>query len=141
MQVLIVDDNHGDQRLISEYLAETSNKININTASSLEEASRLLTSAHCDIVFLDLHLPDSQGAETIERMQDFIKTNLKRRPVIIVITLSEDYNLGKIAVQNGVKDFIHKDNLSLKTIERAVRFAGYKKELPKRHNKVLQLLS
>ena len=73
-QILLVEDNPADARLIEEYVIEQSwpniepDRPSIEHVERLEAARDTLTD-DIDFVLLDLGLPDSTGVETLETIQ------------------------------------------------------------------------
>ena len=67
--VLLVEDNLGDARLISECLKESAdNFVELKVIGTLNAAVEYLSSNRADAVLLDLSLPDSQGIETFHKI-------------------------------------------------------------------------
>jgi CheY-like chemotaxis protein len=68
-RILLVEDNPGDVRLISEYLNEANGPhFELVFAERLSEGIATLARNKIDLVLLDLNLPDCQGFETFKRM-------------------------------------------------------------------------
>jgi len=92
-EILLVEDNPGDVRLIVESLIEEDLQYNLHVASDGVEALEFLrhtgkfeNSPRPDLILLDLNLPRKNGVEVLEE----IKTDedLRRIPVII-LTVSQ----------------------------------------------------
>ena len=67
--VLLIEDNPGDARLMQEYLSEPSfADFNLVHAASLKEGIDRLAAGAIDLVLLDLTLPDCTGIETFTRI-------------------------------------------------------------------------
>jgi CheY-like chemotaxis protein len=70
--LLLVEDNQGDERLIRELLGEQHLiRFNIGLASSLKESESKIPENKFDIILLDLGLPDSSGLETLINLKLF----------------------------------------------------------------------
>ncbi|TMF13877.1 MAG: response regulator [Chloroflexi bacterium] len=66
IEVLLVEDNPGDARLVRESLAEVrSRRFNLTHVDRLEDAIRRLERDEYDVVLLDLLLQDSQRLGTL----------------------------------------------------------------------------
>ncbi|WP_306060542.1 response regulator [Natronococcus wangiae] len=91
VDILLVEDNPGDVRLIQEAFKETEIEQTHQVFTNGEDAlDFLLESNECsppDLVFLDLNLPGKDGCEILETIRD--DSQLERLPVII-LTSSED---------------------------------------------------
>ncbi|MBD3168277.1 MAG: EAL domain-containing protein [candidate division Zixibacteria bacterium] len=124
VDILLIEDNPGDTRLIEEMLAE-SPEVNSGTftyeltfAETLEEGLRLLEKNPIDIVLLDLSLPDSRGLATI------IKVKEKAPDVpIVALTGLDDHILAVKALQKGAQDYLVKGQVDSALLIRSMRYA------------------
>ena len=69
IEVLLIEDNPGDARLVRELLTEEGDRFGIVLAGSLREARDKLAAESFDVVLLDLSLPDSHGFGTISSIR------------------------------------------------------------------------
>lgn len=123
VDILLVEDNPGDIRLLEEALRETgADDIRLLPASSFAEAVEKIagggTNGGFDAMLLDLSLPDSQGLETVRRA-------LRHAPdlPVLVLTGAEDEAVGTEAVRLGAQDYLTKGNLDGRLVSRAIRYA------------------
>ena len=116
--VLLIEDNPGDARLVRLRLVEGQSDVRVNCVSRLSEGIASLSKETPTLVLLDLNLPDSRGAETYRRV-------MEHAPNVPVVVLSgqDDEALAIKAVHQGVQDYLLKGNLSSKHLERAIRYA------------------
>jgi DNA-binding NtrC family response regulator len=127
--ILLIEDNPGDVRLVKEMLYEE-DKVHISCAASLEEGLEHLKDLVCDIILLDLNLPDSNGFGTFLELH-------KRVPDIPVIILTglDDKDLGLEAVRKGAQDFLVKGkfdgNLLIKSISYSIERQKLRLQLEK----------
>ena len=121
VNVLLIEDNPGDARLIREMLADSKGAV-----FDMELADRLSTGlAHLaggngdfDVILLDLSLPDSSGIDT------FVRTGAQAKNVpIVVLTGLYDTELAILAVQNGAQDYLVKGQVNSEIVVRAIRYA------------------
>ncbi|MCC6616370.1 MAG: response regulator [Anaerolineae bacterium] len=117
MRLLLIEDNLGDARLIREMLRDQAD-VAITHVETLEEAVDACRDATCDMALLDLSLPDSSGVETVLRLS----ADLPHLP-IVVLTGSDDEELGIEAVQAGAQDYLVKGDTDAKLLRRALRYA------------------
>jgi two-component system, chemotaxis family, response regulator Rcp1 len=98
-EVLVVEDNTGDIRLLQEAFKEGGVKCNLHFARDGEEAMAFLkhdgayaNSPRPAIILLDLNLPRKNGREVLAEIKR--EQNLKRIPVVILSTSTdmEDIN-------------------------------------------------
>ncbi|MGZ4942020.1 MAG: PAS domain S-box protein [Halobacteriota archaeon] len=121
--ILLIEDSPTDVRLIQELLHGTSHdSFHVITASTLAKGLELLSQNSVDVILLDLGLPDSQGVDTFRA----VYAQAPALPVI-VLTVSDDEELGRQAIQEGVQDYLPKDVLAhdtgTATLTRTIRHA------------------
>jgi signal transduction histidine kinase len=123
-RILIVEDNPGDARLISECFAETGRGFpaELSTATTLARALEALEAGATDIILLDLSLPDSAGLDTFRA----IHAKAPKLP-IVVLSGNENEELAAEIVKMGAQDSLSKDflgvPLSAPLIRRTTRHA------------------
>jgi len=87
IKILIVEDNQGDARLITEMLKEVSDlDFDVSHAMRLDEGLKYLITKEFDVIFLDLCLPDSEGIETFNIMN----YNSNDTPIIVLSGLEDE---------------------------------------------------
>ncbi len=119
LKILLVEDNHGDARLIQEMLSESRTiRFELAHKKSLDEALKCLEEASFDVVLLDLSLPDSQGLETVVRTLSLAPT----LPIIVLTGLDDD-TLGVQSVEKGAQDYLVKGHLNERLLVRAIMYA------------------
>jgi PAS domain S-box-containing protein len=122
LNILLVEDNPGDVRLLQEILRDASSvRCQITPAMSLAAAIQqlsLVETVRFDVILLDLSLPDSQG------LASFL--NLHRRAAnipIVVLTGSDDEKLALTAMQQGAQDYLIKGQVDSNLLLRSIRYA------------------
>ena len=119
MTILLVEDNPGDARLVSIYLAETDpDRFSVTHVSTIKDAEERLAQDTFDVVLLDLGLPDASGIELVARTKE-------ARPdiPIVVLTGRTDEETGMEAVKEGAQDYLLKAELSGSLLARSIRYA------------------
>jgi PAS domain S-box-containing protein len=119
INILLVEDNPGDARLLDVYLKETfSTAFALITTDTLTKGLALLDENRFDIVILDLSLPDSRGLETFEK----VNRHSPETPVI-VLTGYEDESIGINAMKLGAQDFLVKGDVNGKELTRSINYS------------------
>jgi CheY-like chemotaxis protein len=108
IQVLLVEDNPGDARLVQESLAEEpSRRFSLTHVERLEDALRRLENDRYDVVLLDLLLQDSQRLGTLME----IHSQAPRVPIVVFTGLEDDV-VGLWALSEGAEDYLVKGKVS-----------------------------
>src|ERR1043165_5121493 len=82
-RVLIVDDNDGDVRLLTEAIIESGVPLQVVAAKSALDAIALLgVDPHFDLIISDLNMPRMSGVELFMRLQQV--PGLKAIPMAII---------------------------------------------------------
>jgi two-component system, cell cycle sensor histidine kinase and response regulator CckA len=120
IQVLLVEDNPGDVRLLLEVLDEMSfHPFEVTQTDSLQGAIALLKQQTFEVILLDLSLPDSMGFdETFTTMHHHVPDL-----PIVVLTGSNDERLAAKAMQAGAQDYLVKGQVTGELLSRSLRYA------------------
>jgi diguanylate cyclase (GGDEF)-like protein len=125
--VLLVEDNPGDARLLEIMLNEIeANPIKLHHVTSLSSAQDFLKKNTIDLVLLDLSLPDGDGLDSILIIQQ-IDNSLP----IIILTGLDDQNFAVKSVTSGAQDYLIKGQGDGYLILRAIRYAIERKNIEK----------
>ena len=117
--VLLIEDNPGDARLLKEMLAEQpAAPFTLNWADRLSRGMEIMSSEKIDLLLLDLSLPDSHGLETFSK----ICAHAPKVP-IIVLTGNDDRALALLAVKAGAQDYLFKGNLERELLVRSMQYS------------------
>lgn len=120
INVLLVEDNYGDARLVQLMLEEYyADKLAIYHEFDLRSALFRLEQETINVVLLDLGLPDAQGFLGLLA----IHRQYKSMPVV-VLTGSEDTQLGFDALNKGAQDYLFKSNLEAHSLYRSIRHSS-----------------
>ncbi|MEA2045714.1 MAG: response regulator, partial [Euryarchaeota archaeon] len=118
LKILLIEDNPGDVRLIWEMLHDSGIAFEIVSSDRLSEGLEEIAKNEPDVILLDLGLPDSQGIETFQRVND----QASGVPVI-VLTVSDDDDLAIGAVQLGAQDYLVKGQIDGNLLRRSTGYA------------------
>ena len=119
IEILLVEDDPTDARLIQEMLSETGAvPFSLEIANSLAAALERLRAGGIDVLLLDLGLPDSSGVSTFTLVHAQIPTL-----PIIVLTGFGDPSVALTVVQQGAQDYLMKGQVDGNLIWRTIRYA------------------
>lgn len=123
--VLVVDDEENARSNLEAFLTPLGYEV--NGVGTLGEAREELQKGNCDVVLLDVQLPDGFGPNLL-----YETLNMNMRPPMILITGFPDIEIAVDAMRNGAHDFLIKpiklDRLEL-SIQRALEIVKMRREL------------
>jgi len=128
INVILVEDNPGDARLVFELIGEADpSGFRLTHVSRLAEAIAHLEAESHDVVLLDLSLPDAHGLRTVKEI-------LSRFPGLPIVVLSglDDEALAIQAVQAGAQDYLVKGMSDGNLLIRSLRYAIERKQTEER---------
>ncbi len=124
LQILLLEDNPGDARLIQEFLKESRREqFLLVNAASLGAGLEYLKTHTPDVILLDLGLPDSQGLNTL----DTVILDAPHIPVIVLTGLN-NADLALQAVHAGAQDYLAKGEFTSDFLIRIIRYAVERKQ-------------
>ncbi|KCZ73016.1 putative heme/steroid binding protein [Candidatus Methanoperedens nitroreducens] len=136
VNVLLIEDNPGDARLIKEMLIEAKNiSFDIEWKDRLSSGLERITMGGVDVVLLDLILPDSpRGFDTFTRTQ----AQAPEVP-IVVLTGLDDETFAINAVRRGAQDYLIKGKVDSNLLTRTIRYSIARKLGEERHFTAMEL--
>ncbi len=119
LNILLVEDNIGDQFIIKKYLSRNpAIHFIISTCVTLSEAKQLIDTDKFDVILLDLTLPDSSGLDT------FLDISKVCQPTpIIILTGLDIQEVAADAVRAGAQDYLIKGEHLQNALERSILYA------------------
>jgi signal transduction histidine kinase len=149
-EVLLVEDNPGDARLIEELLKEVDHRpagghveegveTTFRHADTLSNGLDRLAGEPVDVLLLDLGLPESRGIETLERVLE-----AEADVPIVVLTGQPESDLGVEAVSRGAQEYLVKDDVTPEVLARTIEYAIERKAVERqlrRRNEELAILN
>ena len=119
LQVLLVEDNAGDARLLREmFSTERPGSFELTHLLRMSEAVIHLAKGGTDVVLLDMGLPDGHGLDTVRRAH----AAAPGVPVIVLTGL-DDEALAAEAMKEGAQDYLIKGQIENRALPRALRHA------------------
>jgi diguanylate cyclase (GGDEF)-like protein/PAS domain S-box-containing protein len=124
-EVLLIEDNPGDVRLLREMFSDNRSYItDLRHVGCMREAETLLADHAVDIILLDLGLPDVGGLEAVRRAH-----GAAPRVPLVVLTGLDDESLALQALQQGAQDYLVKGQIEPRPLLRALRQAIERKSM------------
>jgi len=119
IQVLLVEDNAGDARLLREMLKESGTfKSQLTHFACMKDALDHLATNVANIVLLDLGLPDANGVGAVRQVHE-----VAPRVPLVVLTGLDDEAVATKALQEGAQDYLIKGKIEAASLARSLRYA------------------
>ncbi len=127
IKVLLIEDNPGDARLLSEILVDVHTALfELEWVDRLSKGLERLKEVSVDVVLLDLNLPDSAGMETFT----VVRNSAPEVPIVILSGLADE-KMAVRTVREGAQDYIVKGNVDGHLLERSIHYAIERKHSEK----------
>jgi diguanylate cyclase (GGDEF)-like protein len=124
INVLLIEDNATDVSLLKELLADAQpNKHIVTSSCTANEGVALLQDKEFDIVITNLNLPDTEGLNVI----NYIQENNSKIPIIILSDLDNE-ELALEIVQMGAQDYLIKGQGDGHLINRVIDYSIERKK-------------
>ena len=119
IRLLLVEDNPADARVVERHLKDAGlNQVISDWVQTASEAAQRLQTEEYDLVLLDLGLPDATGLQALRALRAVADLT-----PIIVLTGSDDYKQGLIAVREGAQDYLEKRRVNAGMLSRIVSYS------------------
>ncbi len=118
LRVLMIDDDRVDRLAIRRALEQSLLSVELDEASSAEEALDKVASNTYDCLLLDHDLPGKSGTS----LAALLRENGNLTPIVLV-TGQQNEEILEAAVEAGVTDFFPKGDLSPRRLALRIRFA------------------
>lgn len=140
LSLLVIDDDELDRAAILRNLGRTNNKFEISIASSAVEGLRLASEKKFDAILLDYFLPDINGLGVLHSL----RAETMHNSAVIMLSRHEDELIAEKCLDAGAQDFLLKDEVTSRSLNRALRQAKQRYSLAealKQSNEQLRILS
>lgn len=114
-KILLVEDDFTSAKLTCELLGRAG--FECFAEPTVRRAEDRLLNERFEIVLLDLGLPDSHGIDGLRRLQRTTSVP------IIILTGRLDKEMADQALKTGAQDYLLKDDINTKVLERAISYA------------------
>jgi PAS domain S-box-containing protein len=123
IKILLIEDNPADARLIKESLRDALDNFHLEWKEGLSSGLAYLAKTDVDAILVDLNLPDSQGLETFTKINEIFS----EKPIIVLTGLN-DRELAYRAVREGAQDYLVKDEVDGRLLDRCIRYSIERKK-------------
>lgn len=128
LRVLLVEDNPADARLVRHMVAEAApdglaGRFDVRVVGRVSEALAALAEEQCQVVLLDLSLPDATGLEALHRL----RAAAPQLPIVVLSGMGDE-EVAVQAVQQGAQDYLVKGMVESLLLIRAIRYALERKK-------------
>ena len=130
LNVLLVEDNPGDARLIREMLTRDEYfgaSYSVIHVPDLQTAAQTCGMDQFHVILLDMNLPDSSGLSTIQHL-----SSLTPQVPIVILTGVHDEQLAHLSATYGAQDYIIKSECTGPLLKRIMHFAIERKTVEER---------
>ena len=120
VNVLLIEDNAGDARLLREMFNHeaASRKYSLAHQECMKDAVTHLAADPVDVVLLDLGLPDAEGLGAVRQVHAVAPSI-----PLVVVTGLDDEAVATQALQEGVQDYLIKGQIETHALLRSLRYA------------------
>jgi two-component system NtrC family response regulator len=123
--ILIIDDDQDFSRAFQRIIERMGHPCRI--AQNIRDAFAQLKSMNCDLIFLDVNLPDGNGLAHIKQFQSFPSL-----PEVVILTGDGDSDGATLAIANGAWDYVGKpislNNITL-ILQRTIAYRASKEQI------------
>ncbi|MBN1689602.1 MAG: GGDEF domain-containing response regulator [Dehalococcoidia bacterium] len=128
INIVLVEDNPGDARLISELLKDVKGgRYQLEHVDRLSSGAEHIRKGPVDVILLDLGLPDCSGLDGLTTVK-----GIAEQVPIVVLTGLDDEAVAVAAVQTGAQDYLVKGQVDGNLLWRSIRYAIERKQLEQR---------
>jgi PAS domain S-box-containing protein len=135
LRVLLVEDEAGYAGLVKRTLGDAPDPFDVCWTASLSETLEQLRTKPFDVIILDLSLPDSEGSETVSRIQA-VSPDL---PILVLSGLTDEDVIYEV-LRRGVQEYLIKDTSTTVLLPRAIRYAIDRKRAEQELNESIERL-
>lgn len=124
LTILVVEDNPGDLFLLEELLRGSSLPIKrLIKVTSASDARAALQKEEVNVVLLDLSLPDSNGLQSYEMVDEYAKA-----VPIVVLTGLIDMEVALETMASGAQDYLIKGEFDEKLLDKSIQYSIERKK-------------
>lgn len=119
IRVLIGDDHPIVRVGLEKILSEDADIVVTGSADNAHEVMKLLENGKCDVLVLDIMLPDISGLEILERLKQ-----RRQKPPILILSLHKEGIYALRAFKMGASGYLTKESTSTELISAIRKIAA-----------------
>ena len=120
-RILLIEDSDGDAELVANYVEELGKgDFSLRRAANLAEGRAALAEESFHLVLLDLHLPDSEGLETLDAVCADCDG---KSAMVVVLTGTDDEEMTAESLRRCAQNYLVKGEINPNSLMRAIRMA------------------
>ncbi len=126
VKVLLIESNPTYARVVQELLAVSGGNgilFDVECVDRISAAVDRLSKGDIQIAISDVHLPDSDGTQTILKL----RMNAPEIPIVALIGTAEKSS-GMVILENGAQDYVFMEQVNRELLTRAIRYAIERKQ-------------
>lgn len=139
LRLLLIDDDEVDRLSVVRVLKRGKVDYDIVQAVSAAEGLKFAGKQRFDAILLDYRLPDQDGIEVLR----LLRNGLFERTAVVMLSRHEDESLADRCLEAGAQDFLLKDEVNDRRLNRALRQARQRSQIEQAlqasRNELLQL--
>jgi phosphoserine phosphatase RsbU/P len=128
VQLLLVDDNPLDAALVQRMLQAVNKDLPVQyrwVDSAVKAIAEVLNHQY-ELMLLDYQLPDGSGLTVLNAVQKLPKP---LQPAVVMLTASGNERVAVETLKHGARDYLHKDELTVAELTRALMTALAQKRM------------
>lgn len=135
MNILLVEDDEGDALCFQRSLSTCTGKYQTHVCDRIEYALSWLHNNHCEVILLDMSLPDCFGLSGIRQ----IHQRFPDLPIVILTGLDDDQTALE-ALEHGAQDYLVKGNSTSRELQRTLRHAVQRQQIQNENRRLVAQL-
>ena len=130
LKVLMIEDSVEYAKLVKKYLSQAKiASFDFKHVEDFKSGKEQISKGSYDIILLDLELPDSQGLDTFLSVE-----KLFPEIPVVILTATDDDEMAVKAVQQGAQNYLVKEQVDHRQLERIIIYAHERHHLHKKLN-------
>jgi diguanylate cyclase (GGDEF)-like protein len=135
MNILLIEDDEADVVCFQRSLSTCTGRYLTHVCDRIEQALSWLDNNHCEVILLDMSLPDCFGLSGIRQ----IHQRFADLPIVILTGLDDDQT-ALDALEHGAQDYLVKGNTNSRELQRTLRHAVQRQQILNENRRLVSQL-